>query len=78
MTISEKTELEIPNSPSPEPLPFFLRISWTLFQANSWVRYLRAFCACGSFQAILSNNSKDFRCPSPARIKAAPFQLADI
>ena len=77
-TMSEKAELEIPNFPSStnqSSLRELARISWTLFQANSWVRRLRPFCA---FQAILSNNSKDFRCPSPARIKATPFQLADI
>jgi len=79
--MSERAEPEIPNSPSStnqSSLRELAGISWSPFQANSLVRRLRAFCACGSFQAILSNNSKDLWRPSPARMKAALFRPADI
>jgi hypothetical protein len=44
--MSEKAELEIPNFPSStnqSSVRELARISWTLFQANSWVRRLPAF-----------------------------------
>ena len=59
-TMSEKAELEIPNSPSPDPesLPFFLRISWTLFQTNSTLSVL----------AVPSKQS----CQTTAKISGVP------
>src|SRR5205823_392404 len=76
-TVSEKTELEIPNSSSPESLPFFLRSSWTCSRLipGSGI-YAPSVLAVPSKQSC-QTTAKISGVP-PRRIKATPFQLADI
>jgi len=75
--MSEKAELEIPNSPSPEPLPFFLRSSWTCSRLipGSGI-YALSVLAVPSKQSC--QTTAKISGVLPRRMKATQFQPADI